>query len=176
MMSDLVSAADQIDKLIVINLQTGVITFNNDGVDPLIVRARISKLAKDMAALANECHKELPLKHEFVDGMYVRRLFIPKGTLLVGKVHKKPCVNVVEKGDISILTETGSKRVTAGFTIVSPPGIQKVGYANEDTVFTNIFRADQASIDKVEDEIACDSYEIFEQLANVPDALVIEGG
>lgn len=173
-MSDL-AVHEQAANLIVMNVETGEVTFNHNGLDPLIVRARIAKLAKDMLALECECNDELPVEHEFVDGMYVRRLFIPKGTLLVGKVHKKPCVNFVEKGDISILTETGQKRVTAGFSIVSPAGLQKVGFAHEDTVFTNVFRTDVTDPEKVEEDIACDSYEVFQRLEAAPRTLVIEG-
>lgn len=172
-MTDL-AIAKQVAHMIVMDTTTGVVTFNHGGADPLVVRARIAKLAKDMHALPGE-KMDLQVEHEFVDGMYVRRLFIPKGTLLVGKVHRQPCVNVCEKGDISILTETGSRRVTAGFTGISQIGIQKVGYANEDTVFTNIFRTDEQDIEKLESEIACETREEFEQLASVPDALVIEG-
>lgn len=173
-MSDLVPIAERVASLIVMDTKTGVVSFNHGGLDPVIVRVRIAKLTRDMLALPGD-KTDLPVEHEFIDGMYVRRLFIPKGTLLTGKVHKKACVNVVEKGDISILTETGSRRVTAGFTGISQPGIQKVGFAHEDTVFVNIFRTDETDADKAEEVLACDTYEEFERLAISSDALVIEG-
>jgi len=41
---------------------------------------------------------------------------------------------------------------------VSAPGIQKVGYAHEDTVFINVFRTDETEIEKIEAEIATTEY------------------
>lgn len=112
-------------------------------------------------------HNDFQLKHTFLNGMYMREMFIPKGTLLVGKIHKMDCMNIVSSGDISVLTELGSARVGAGYSSVSPAGIQKVGYAHEDTVFVNVFRTDAACAACAELEIAADSRR---------DLVVIDGG
>lgn len=148
---------------IVLVHEDGGITLQHTGESALSMRAKIRELARVLAE-ADGYFTELPLDHQFVSGMYIRRLFIPKGSLIVGKIHKNECVNVVEKGDISVLTETGMMRVQAGFTIVSPPGIQKVGYAHEDTVFTNIFRTDETDISKIEDVLTWASYEAMDGL------------
>lgn len=123
------------------------------GRSPQEVRAWIATLAKAMLGDPSG-HRDFPLKHTFLDGMYVREIFIPKGTLLIGRVHKIDCVNIVSSGDISILTEHGSARVYAGYCAPSPAGIQKVGYAHEDTVFVNVFRTDETDLSKVEQIIA----------------------
>lgn len=136
--------------------ETGVIVPPSS--DPTVVRAWIMDLTNSMIAQLGE-GLDAPVNHSYVDGMYVRELFIPKGTFLIGKVHKLACVNIVSKGDISVLTEHGSARIRAGFTGVSFPGIQKVGYAHEDTVFVNVFRVDEMNIEKIEQAIAFDSYE-----------------
>lgn len=161
-------------ELIVVDAD-GAITFNHNGVDPAIVRERIKKLTNDLLALPAGEKREFEVKHTFLNGMYMRELFIPKGSLLVGKIHKLECLNIVSKGDISILTETGSARVTAGYSVVSPPGLQKVGFAHEDTVFVNIFRTDETDVERIEDVVAWDSYESFERLAYRPDAPALEG-
>ena len=134
------------------------ITFNHGGRDSIAVRNWITRLKDALLALPTG-KIEMPVEHIFARGMYVRKLFIPKGTLLVGKIHKQECVNIVSKGDISVLTESGSMRIQAGFHIVSPAGIQKVGFAHEDTIFTNVFLTDETDEAKIEDVIACDSYE-----------------
>jgi len=141
----------------------GTVSLQHTGEHPLKVRAKIQSLAQALEQ-AEGYFTELPLEHQFANGMYIRRLFIPKGSLIVGKIHRHECVNIVEKGDISVLTETGHRRIKAGFTIVSPPGIQKVGYAHEDTVFTNIFRTDETDIIKIEDVLTWASYEAMECL------------
>lgn len=126
--------------------------------DPVVMRAHILALKDRMLALPGDAI-EMPVDHTVSDGMYMRKLFIPKGAVIVGKIHKKPCMNIVASGDITVLTETGCLRVQAGYTVQSPAGIMKVGYAHEDTVFINVFRTDATDIDVIESEIACESYE-----------------
>lgn len=126
--------------------------------DPTVMRAAILELKDTMLALPGE-HMEMPVTHHVSDGLYTRTLFIPKGSVLVGKIHRKSCINIVASGDITVLTETGCARVKAGYTVQSPAGIMKVGYAHEDTVFINVFRTDEIDIDKIENEIACESFE-----------------
>lgn len=126
---------------------------------PNVVRAWLMGVTNALLALPKADQREFHVEHTFSDGMYMRKLFIPKGSLLVGKIHKLACMNIVAKGDISVVTESGSARITSGYTIASPPGLQKLGYAHEDTIFINVFRIDESSIDKIEQAIAWDSYE-----------------
>lgn len=134
----------------------GEVTFNVPDRAPEAIRSRIM-LVKDHL-LASAVHAEMPVEHTLIDGVYTRKLFIPRGTLLVGKIHRLECVNIVAKGDISVLTETGCGRFQAGHIATSGPGIQKLGYAHEDTVFINVFRTDETDIQRIENEIACESY------------------
>lgn len=128
--------------------------------DRLTTRANIAALQADM--LASSDLVELPFTETLVDGLYTRTLFIPKGCKLVGKIHRKPCVNIVAKGDISIMTETGEMRVQAGYSVTSPAGIQKVGYAHEDTIFINVFRTDETDITRIEADLIADNFEALE--------------
>ncbi|MNW18204.1 hypothetical protein D3C71_2176720 [compost metagenome] len=50
-------------------------------------------------------------------------------------------------------------RFQAGHVAVSKPGIQKVGYAHQDTVFINVFRTDETDIEKIEAEVATTEYQ-----------------
>ena len=145
------------NELITVDPDTDVAVFNVDP-DPCVNRQRIMAL-KDFMISMSSGQIEMPVEHILLDGMYARKLFIPKGTILIGKIHKKSCINIVASGDISVMTESGSKRVKAGYTLVSPAGIQKVGYAHEDTIFINVFRTDETDIEKIENEIACESYD-----------------
>lgn len=124
------------------------------GATPAEVRAWLIGVTKKLLALPKAEQREFEVKHTFLDGIYMRELFIPKGSLLVGKVHRLPCLNVVSKGDISVVTESGSARVKAGYSVASPAGLQKLGYAHEDTVFVNVFRTDETDPEKIEDAIA----------------------
>lgn len=91
-------------------------------------------------AIANEldCYDiEELTTHHFCEGMYARELFIPAGTVLVGKMHAKENFFVLMRGDMTILTPNGVRRVKAPFMVVTKPGDKRVGYAHEDSVTFN---------------------------------------
>lgn len=93
---------------------------------------------------------EFQVKNHFSKGLYARELFIPKGTVLTGKIHKHENFNIMSSGELSVLTEDGIKRVKAPFTIVSPPGTKRIAYAHEDTVWTTIHPTDETDLEKIE--------------------------
>lgn len=128
--------------------------------DALAVRAAIA--ARQAEMLVSPLRVDLEVIETLEHGQYTRKVFIPKGCELVGKIHKKPCVNIVAKGDISIMTETGALRVQAGYTVTSPAGIQKIGYAHEDTIFINVFRTDETDISKMEADLIAPDFESLE--------------
>jgi hypothetical protein len=147
------------DSLIAIDA-FGVAGFNVPDRTPAVIRRRIEQFKDQLLAMPERI--EFPVEHTLIDGVYTRTLFIPKGKVLVGKIHLKECVNIVAKGDISVLTETGCGRFQAGHVAISGPGIQKVGLAHEDTVFINVFRTDETDITKIEAEIASECFPAIE--------------
>ena len=137
---------------------SGEVSLQHGGRSREEIRDAILELKDQLLGVAGES-MDLPVDHEFCDGMYVRTLHIPKGTLLVGKIHRQPCINWLAKGEMSLLTEFGSTRVKAGFMAQSKAGIQKLGYAHEDSVFVNVFRTNETDIARIEQVVACESYE-----------------
>lgn len=99
-----------------------------------------------------------PLKHSFADGVYVREIFIPKGTLIVGKIHKHSHPNFLMKGKVSVLTEEGVKHLEAPLSMVSPSGTKRVVYAHEDTVWITTHVTKKKNLEKIEKEIIAKNY------------------
>lgn len=93
---------------------------------------------------------EIPVRHYFSQGVYAREITIPKGTVLTGKIHKLTNLNIMSKGDMSVLTENGVVRVKAPFTIVSPPGTKRIAYAHEETVWTTVHGTEETNLEKIE--------------------------
>lgn len=93
----------------------------------------------------------MPLKHEFVDGVYARSMFIPAGTVLTGAVHSKDCFTVIRYGDLIIYTEDGMKQVKAGDMIPSKAGIKRAGLAITDTYITGFMAnpTNETDLDKL---------------------------
>lgn len=134
----------------------GTVVFHVPDKSPAAIRAQITRLKDELLAMPSPHQRDFEVTHTLIEGVYTRTLVIPKGSILVGKIHLKECVNIIAKGDISVLTETGAGRFTAGHVATSGAGIQKLGYAHEDTVFINVFRTDKTDISQIEAEIATD--------------------
>ena len=83
---------------------------------------------------------ECPLTHYFVDGLYVREIFIPAGVVLVGYIHRQACVTTISKGAIVIADgEHAPVVLRAPFTCAVPPGTKKAGFALEDTIWCDAY-------------------------------------
>lgn len=98
-------------------------------------------------------------------GMYARELFIPKGGLIVGKIHKRPHLNIVLKGKISVLSEKGKHYFEAPCILPSNPGDKRIGYAEEDTVWVSIHITEhlgEEQLEAIEDDVIAKNYEELE--------------
>lgn len=123
----------------------------------------IEKVERLEKAMLEHEQIEIPVKHYFSKGVYAREITIPKDCILTGKIHKYSQLNILSKGEISVVTEEGVKRVKAPFTIVSPPGTKRAAYAHEECVWTTIHGTDETDIDVIEQKfIAQDNEEYLE--------------
>lgn len=103
----------------------------------------------------------LPVKHYIAGGVYLRELFIPKGVVLTGYIHRHEHLAMYD-GDISIYDGIGLRRLTGRGTFTSEAGVKRAGYAHEDTFFTTIHRLSnprETDISKIEDELMTATYE-----------------
>ena len=100
-----------------------------------------------------------PLKHSFADGVYVREIFIPKNTLIVGKLHRHSHPNFILSGDVSVLTEEGPRRIKGPCSMISPAGTKRVVYTHEDTTWITVHVTKERDLDKIEKEIIAENYE-----------------
>ncbi len=105
---------------------------------------------------------EMPVTHHFSRGVYGRELFIPKGTVLTGRIHKYSQINVLLKGDISVLTEDGIRRLRSPVVFESPAGAKRAGYAHEDTVWLTICGTHNTDTNTLEDELTTRTYAEYE--------------
>lgn len=100
-----------------------------------------------------------PLKHTFVDGAYVREIFMPKGTLLTSKIHKITHPYFVMKGDVSVATEEGIVRIKAPFNGVTKAGTKRLLFTHADTIWITVHVTKEKDLNKIEEEIIAPTYE-----------------
>ena len=123
----------------------------------------ISNRINTIGELAEQLKKlpqlDAPVKHHFSKGVYAREIFMPKGMLIVGKIHKTKHLNIVSKGKCSIVTSARTFEIEAPYTFESVAGEQKVVYMHEDTVWTTIHVTSETNLDKIEEECIAEDYD-----------------
>ena len=115
-----------------------------------VTKEQIERLQIQMAAMPQA---ELLTEHSFSPGMYLRKVFRPAGTLIVGKVHKEPHFFLCAKGEIIAWTEGGMKHLYAGDVLESKPGTKRVTLAVTDAIGITIHRTDKTNLDEIETEL-----------------------
>jgi len=111
---------------------------------------------------------ECTLRHYFtpIDGKYgcctyAREMTIPKGTLIIGKIHRHQHLNFISKGKVSVATEFGKKYFEAPCTFISEVGLKRAVYAEEDTIWTTVHLTEfnnEDDLQKIEEEVISPSY------------------
>jgi hypothetical protein len=84
--------------------------------------------------------------------MYVRELFVPKDTFLVGEAHRTSFFNVLIKGKILVATEDGDTKILeAPWTGVTEIGTKRAGYAVEDTTWLTFHVTEEKDPEKIKE-------------------------
>ena len=131
--------------------------------EPFEIRTQIAQLEALLKSLGLP-ETECPTVHQFADHAYAREVHIPKGILVIGKLHKQRHFNFISKGEVTFITEfDGLQRVKAPCMMVSEAGTKRVLYTHEETVWT-VFHPlswtpkDESELDKIEEEVIAKKY------------------
>lgn len=109
-------------------------------------RERVDRLEAAMLALPQT---ECPVRHHFAPGVYAREITIPKGTVLVGAVHKRDNLVVLSAGKLRLMTDSGFTDISAPHTMLCKAGAKNAAVALEDAVWTNFFATEETDTDKL---------------------------
>lgn len=99
------------------------------------IRRKICRLEYEMMRLSDK-YTELPTEHLFAPGVYLRKCFIKRGDVVVGKLHKHEHSNIISQGIVSVLTEFEAATYHAYCMFTTPPGTKRALVALEDTIWT----------------------------------------
>ena len=104
--------------------------------------------------------------NHLVDGLYVRELLIPTGSIILSRVHKRPLVNIISKGHVIVIDSNGHNEYKAPCTFISTAGTQRVVYAPEETVWNTAHVTDVSNPDELVDDLTFDNYDEFISYSN----------
>lgn len=120
------------------------------GVEVAPSRAQIVRLEQE---LLKHPQADIQTEHTFGPGFYARTIMLAPGTVLTGKVHATEHIFILSKGDITLVTEDGRKRVQAPFQAVCRPGTKRAGYAHTEVICTNVHITFETDLAKLEAEL-----------------------
>ena len=150
--------------------------------DILTVQNGINKMIEDgvIESTLEDCtvkHYFSPKDDKYGCCTYAREMFIPKGTLIIGKIHRHQHLNIISKGKVVVYTEFGEKHLEGPVTFVSEIGLKRSVYALEDTLWTTIHLTQfvgEKDLSKIEEEVIAPDYEQMGLIASVNQLAKIE--
>lgn len=125
----------------------------------ITVQRRSAIMALQNALVQQPERIDCPVQHHFAPGMYSREIFIPAGTVIIGKIHRHAHVNIISLGSCYVLTEDGPVEMQAPYTFVSKPGTKRVVHALTDVVWTTCHVTDETDLEKIEEQVIAPTYE-----------------
>ena len=127
---------------------------------------------------------ECPLTHHFTPKddkygchVYAREILLPKGSVVIGKIHRHQHLNIISKGKVTVFTEFGKKELAAPCTFVSEVGLKRAVYSHEDTIWTTIHltgHMGEDNLSKIEDEVIAPSYGDLSLLSSLKDLVALK--
>jgi hypothetical protein len=79
---------------------------------------------------------DMPVDHDFCNGLYARTMHIPAGTILTGAVHREESFFLVRKGELIVSTDDGPLTLRSGDMSVSKIGTKRAGITLTDVEVT----------------------------------------
>jgi hypothetical protein len=150
--------------------------------DILTVQNGINKMIEDgvIESTLEDCtvkHYFSPKDDKYGCCTYAREMLIPKGTLIIGKIHRHQHLNIISKGKVIVFTEFGEKHLEGPVTFVSEIGLKRSVYAIEDTLWTTIHLTQfvgEENLSNIEEEVIAPDYEQMGLIASVNELPKIE--
>ena len=101
----------------------------------------------------------------FAHGVYAREMFVKQGCIVIGAIHKHDHVSFLMSGHLTVVSENGTSEHKAPDVIVAGPGIKRIAYAHEDTIWYNVHGnpTNTEDLKELEKEIIVASYEEYEE-------------
>lgn len=91
--------------------------------------------------------------HLFAGGVYARAMMLNMGETIVGKRHRKPCINVLLWGRVRVVNEAepeGFKEYQGGDLFTSPEGTRRAMIALQDSCWVTFHATEETDQDKLE--------------------------
>jgi hypothetical protein len=100
----------------------------------------------------------MPVEHRFTEKQYIREFRAPAGHTVVSKIHNTNHPIFLLEGEVTIIEESGRKRVKAPYYSITEVGTKRVVLVHEDCFFVTVHPSDKTNIFDVEEEVIAKSF------------------
>ena len=108
---------------------------------------------------------QIPIDHFFMDGVYIRKMTMYQGYIVIGAIHKHRHMCFLLEGHLSVASSSGVKEYIAPCYIISEPGEKRILYAHEDSYWYNTHKNPDniEDVQELEKQIVALSYEEYKK-------------
>jgi len=129
----------------------GQIVERAEGMPTFSMREQLADIVREGQKLPQV---ECPVTHRFAPGVYLREIFMPANTRVIGKIHKTEHFNILIQGACLIVHDDGRREILqAPMTFVSKAGVQKVLLILEDMIWQTVHVTPEIDLAKLESEL-----------------------
>jgi hypothetical protein len=147
------------------DFETAVIKLENDLKN--IADGNKVIVGDDKNPIVNNSDK-IPIEHFFMDSVYIRKMTMFQGTIVVGAIHKHLHMCFLLEGHLSVASSQGVREYIAPCYIIAEPGEKRILYAHENSCWYNTHKnpSNTKDVTKLENEIVALSYEEYNKYKN----------
>ena len=113
----------------------------------------LSKIEHAEAAMLRMPQIETKLTHRFAPGVYMREIFMPAQSIVIGHEHKTSHFNVILSGKAVVMMDGHCHQLKAGDVVVSESGVRKVLYVEEDMRWATIHPTTETDVERLEEQL-----------------------
>ena len=110
---------------------------------------------------------DCPVTHHFAPSVYMREIFMPAGTFVIGQEHKTKHFNTVLKGRAKVMMDGVMHDIVAPSVFVSEPGVRKILYILEDMVWVTTHSTEETNVEKLTELLVKPSGSYLDHVKNV---------
>jgi hypothetical protein len=116
---------------------------------------------------------DCPVKHTFINGLYMREIVNPAGSLIVTKIHKTQHAFAVMEGEALIYHDGEMHHVKAPYRGITEPGTQRAIHALTRVVFVTYHPNpdNETDVEKLEARLIAEPHEKIEPGSNRMDVI-----
>ena len=114
--------------------------------------------------IVNDSDK-MPIDNFFMDGVYVRKMTMYAGYLVIGAIHKHLHMCFLFQGHLSVASAAGVREYIAPCYIIAEPGEKRILYAHKDSHWYNTHKNPDniEDVQELEKQIVALSYEEYKK-------------